>query len=53
MNSIFSKEITMNILVSQKDYYLRVLKNMIHYYTFIKKLLLHNNMPLSEIIEVI
>jgi|GEM_PF-5148089 len=39
MNSILNIEIMMNILVMQKDYYFRILKNMIHYYTFIKKLL--------------
>ena len=41
------------ILALQKDYYLRVLKNMIHLYFYKKAVVLHNNMPLSEIIGVL
>jgi hypothetical protein len=41
------------ILALQKDYYLRVLKNMIHLHIYKKAVVLHNNMPLSEIIGVL
>jgi len=41
------------ILALPKDYYLRVLNNMIHLYFYKKAVVLHNNMPLSEIIGVL
>jgi hypothetical protein len=34
------------ILALQKDYHLRVLKNMIHLHIYKKAVVLHNNMPL-------
>jgi hypothetical protein len=39
------------ILALQKDYHLRVLKNMIHLHIYKKAVVLHNNMHFQKLLE--